>query len=117
MTPELRKQRLWETTRATLWLLLVSSAFLILIQFAKRTFTTDYNLGAFGGLATGALAPIVSQLSDPSVLIALTAATIIAVTAFKVRRTLMVMVNREGHETRAAYEVSLFPNTRASDAI
>ena len=98
VTAEVRAQRWWESTRATVWVLSLSGVFLVLIQFAKRTFTTDYSLGQIGDT---------SQLGDPSVVIALVAALIIAITACLVRRTVSAMVTREAHETQSQFEAGL----------
>lgn len=85
VTDDERRSRFRATLRNTLLLLLASGGLLVLIQWAKRTFTTDFAVG--DALGKGEWA---SQFrADPSVAICLLAALLIAVVAAKVGKSSM----------------------------
>ena len=76
-------------------------------RWAKRTFTTDFSLGALASVPLEGLTPVLQELANPAVVICLVAATAIAVVGFQVRHTVSTMHAREGHETRAEFEAGL----------
>ena len=92
-----------ETIRGTVLLLLGSGLLLVGIQWAKRTFTNDFAIGA--AVSDGAW---VSQLvADPSVAVCLFAALVIALVAARVRGTVSGWNEAERHETRGESEAGL----------
>ena len=95
---EERTLRQRHSLRVSIWLLLASTVALVLIQWAKRSFTTEYAVGNPN---------VWEQLANPSVLIFIAASLAIAVTACKVRGTLTATHASEGHETQASYEAGL----------
>ena len=103
VSDEERHSRFRATLRNTLLLLIASGGLLVLIQWAKRTFTTDFAVG--DALGKGEWA---SQLeADPSIAICLLAALTIAVVAARVRGTVQEWHAAEAHETRGESEAGL----------
>ena len=95
MEEEERARRKAETFRGVLILLGVSAVALVLIQWAKRTFTTDFKVGALGE----GLGAVGKELANPSVVICLLCAGTIAAVGCRVRGTITAMHEAEGHQT------------------
>ena len=105
MLPEERALRQRHSLHVSIRLLVASTCVLVLVQWAKRSFTTEYAI---------ADVHVRTQLANPSVWIFFAASLAIAVTACKVRGALSATHASEGHETQAAYEAGLMAKLSAA---